>query len=214
MEDKPAQRPAFLHLWKTRHSSEIVLVQQMAMAELFCSLILHKELLVISLKHLLLLKWKRQSRPPSLFFWKVKIHLDFIVLATIFTLANVIKTDIIARGFISQGKDLHLLDWASADLTVFMFGSVISTGSYEVEWVEDSLTLWKICFWDSFEQYWCLFFLTIVFVFLFSGYCFDLHNAHCKKNFTLNGQNASRGNENKPTEDETYVVIFLRSVGI
>lgn len=80
------------------------------MAELFCSLTLHKELLVISLKHLLL-KWKRLYRPPSLFFWKVKIHLDFIVLATIFTLANVIKTDIIARGFISQGKDLHLLDW-------------------------------------------------------------------------------------------------------
>lgn len=153
-------------------------------------------------------------RPPTLVFWKVKIHLDFIVLATIFTLANVIKTDIVARDFISQGKDLHLLDWASADLMVFVFGSVISTGSYEAEWVEDSLTLWKICFWDSFGQYGCLFLFTILFVFLFSGYYFDLHYAHCNKSLTLNGLNASRENEKKPTEGETCVVgFFLRRVG-
>lgn len=153
------------------------------------------------------LKWR--TVPPTLFFWKVKIHLDFIILATIFTLANVIKTDIIAGDFISRGKDLHLWGRASADLMVFIFGSVISTGSYEVEWVEDSLTLWKIWFRDSFGKYRCLFFFTIVFVFWFSSYYFDLHYAHCNSSSTLNGQNASRENEKKPTEDKTCVVVFF-----
>ncbi|RMC14378.1 hypothetical protein DUI87_09473 [Hirundo rustica rustica] len=41
---------------------------------------------------------------------------------------------------------------------------------------------------------------------------FDLHYGHCNKSFTLNSQNASRENEKKPTDDETCVVIFLRSI--
>lgn len=36
--------------------------------------------------------------------------LDFIALATIFTLANVIEPDFIARDFISKDKDLYRLD--------------------------------------------------------------------------------------------------------
>lgn len=38
LEDKPAPRPAFLHLWKPRHSSQIVLLQWTVTANLILQL--------------------------------------------------------------------------------------------------------------------------------------------------------------------------------